>query len=194
MSTAGKWFLLVAVLLTGLAWVEQQPLLQNGRSGTPRAMAPIAPMLAAVAEPASDVRPPVADPPSVKPEAAVLVEAKPKPQPAVPPPAPAEPPSYTMRMLVTAYCPCRRCCGRHADGRTASGRRVTANGSKFVAADTRLLPFGTAISIPGYNSGAPAVVLDRGRLIKGKRLDVFFLSHSRAKRWGARWLDVTVYQ
>jgi len=98
-----------------------------------------------------------------------------------------------IRMIVTAYCPCRRCCGRHSDGKTASGRSVYSNGAEFVAADTRLLPFGTRISIPGYAGGRSVPVLDRGGKIKGRRLDVFFLSHRRARKWGRRTLDVTVY-
>jgi 3D (Asp-Asp-Asp) domain-containing protein len=96
-------------------------------------------------------------------------------------------------MLVTAYCPCKKCCGRFSDGKTASGRRITHNGSRFVAADTSLLPFGTRLSIPGYHGGAIVPVEDRGGRIKGRRLDVFYLTHEQAKRWGARWLDVTVY-
>src|SRR5207249_4688799 len=39
-------------------------------------------------------------------------------------------------MEVTAYCPCPKCCGPDAQGITASGRRVSQNGGKFVAADT----------------------------------------------------------
>jgi len=98
-----------------------------------------------------------------------------------------------MRMLVTAYCPCSRCCGKHSDGKTACGKSIRANGSMFVAADTRLLPFGTRLGVPGYYHGVPVPVYDRGGRIKGRRLDLFFLSHAQAKRWGARWLDVTVY-
>ena len=96
-------------------------------------------------------------------------------------------------MRVTAYCACSRCCGRFSDGKTASGRSIYAHGSRFVAADTRLLAFGTKLSVPGYNQGAPVPVLDRGGRIKGHRLDVFFLSHSQARKWGTRWLNVTVY-
>jgi len=124
------------------------------------------------------------------------------------PPAPSPPAEKTLRlqagrprtrtrvirMLVTAYCPCRTCCGRHSDGKTASGKSIHANGSRFVAADTRILAFGTRVSVPGYHGGAPVSVLDRGGRIKGRRLDVFFPSHARARRWGARWLDVTVYE
>ena len=96
-------------------------------------------------------------------------------------------------MLVTAYCPCSRCCGRFSDGKTASGRSIHAHGSRFVAADARLLDFGTKLSVPGYYQGAPVPVLDRGGKIKGRRLDVFFRSHSQARKWGARWLDVKIY-
>jgi 3D (Asp-Asp-Asp) domain-containing protein len=96
-------------------------------------------------------------------------------------------------MLVTAYCPCRKCCGKYADGKTASGKSIYANGSAFVAADTRVLPFYTRLSIPGYKVGRPVPVLDRGGKIKGHRLDVFFRSHRKALEWGRRWVDVTVY-
>lgn len=107
--------------------------------------------------------------------------------------AAARPKTRTMRMLVTAYCPCERCCAGFSDGVTACGRSVYSNRSRFVAADTRLLPFGKKVSIPGYYDGVPVPVYDRGGRIKGRRLDVFFLSHSRARKWGARWLNVTVY-
>lgn len=63
----------------------------------------------------------------------------------------------------------------------------------FVAADTRIIPMQMMVSIPGYHGGVPVPVLDRGRLIKGNRLDVFFLSHETARKWGNRKIDVTVY-
>lgn len=97
------------------------------------------------------------------------------------------------RMLVTAYCPCARCCGKHADGITASGYSVFTNSGRIVAADTRLLPFGTMLSIPGYARTEVVPVLDTGKDIKGNRLDVFFASHRKAREWGARWLTVTIY-
>jgi 3D (Asp-Asp-Asp) domain-containing protein len=117
------------------------------------------------------------------------------------PPTPAGPqfngmvvhPVRTMRMLVTAYCPCRKCCGKHADGITASGYSVWVNGGKMVAADTRVLPFGSLLSIPGYHGGEIVPVLDRGGKIKGRRLDVLFPSHRQAQRFGKRWVDVQVY-
>jgi 3D (Asp-Asp-Asp) domain-containing protein len=100
----------------------------------------------------------------------------------------------TILMEVTAYCACTRCCGPRARGLTASGKPVTYNGGRFVAADTRLLKFNTKLLIPGYGGGQPVEVIDRGGAIKGNKLDVFFDSHQEARRWGRQWLLVTVVE
>ena len=104
----------------------------------------------------------------------------------------AGPKLRTMIMEVTAYCPCVRCCGPRAQGLTASGRRVSFNGGRFVAADTKLLKFNTKLRIPGYAEGTPVQVIDRGGAIKGAKLDVFFPTHEEARRWGRQKLLVTV--
>jgi len=96
----------------------------------------------------------------------------------------------TVRMRVTAYCPCSLCCGRFADGQTANGY-VIRRGDRFAAAPQKY-PFGTEIIVPQYNSDKPIKVFDRGGTIKGNRLDVFFQSHSRAAKWGVKYLDVKV--
>jgi 3D (Asp-Asp-Asp) domain-containing protein len=95
-----------------------------------------------------------------------------------------------IEMRVTAYCWCKKCCGKHSDGITASGHRIRI-GDTFVAADKKY-SFGTVMIVPGYNNSQPVKVLDRGRLIKGNRLDIFFNSHHRAKVWGVRYLPVKV--
>ncbi len=97
-------------------------------------------------------------------------------------------------MWVSAYCPCRSCCGV-ADGITASGHLVTDHDGVFVAAPVEI-PFGTALNIPGYSEVAP--VYDRGGSISGDRLDVFFADdpgkpgsgHEKALNWGVQVLDV----
>ena len=99
------------------------------------------------------------------------------------------PDRWPRTMLVTAYCPCTECCGPGARGITASGKPVTANGGRFVAADPSL-PFGTMLFIPGYNDGRPTEVLDRGGAIKGNRLDVYFPTHQQARQWGVKKLTV----
>jgi 3D (Asp-Asp-Asp) domain-containing protein len=155
-----------------------------------RAPATPAAVVAAVAEaPATQpqeatVRPAIASPSSVVADAEAPIQFNGRPVRVV----------RTQRMLVTAYCPCAKCCGKHADGKTASGYSVWTNGSKFVAADKRMFQFGELLGVPGYDGGAVVPVLDRGRLIKGHRLDVFYPSHEMAKQWGSRWLDVKVYE
>lgn len=100
----------------------------------------------------------------------------------------------TVRMRVTAYSPDHRSCGIHADGITASGYSVEANGGRLVAADRRLFPFGSLLTVPGYAGGQVVPVLDRGGAIKGSRLDVLYPTHQVARRWGVRHLDVTVWE
>lgn len=103
------------------------------------------------------------------------------------------PAARSVRMTVTAYCPCRKCCGPKACGITASGKPVTANGGRFCAAD-RSIPFGTLIDIPGYGT---VPVLDRGGAITDGHLDVFMSGpdgHRKALEWGRRNLLVTVYR
>ena len=96
----------------------------------------------------------------------------------------------TVRMKVTGYCPCSKCCGKHADGITANGH-IIQPGDTFVAADKRY-SFGTEMVIEGYNNGQPVKVLDRGGAIKGNKLDAFFHTHQEALEWGVRYIDVKV--
>lgn len=110
--------------------------------------------------------------------------------------------NIVVRMKVTAYCSCSKCCGRYADGVTASGHLIY-KGDRFVAADKRY-PFGTWIHVPGYcrvdtvccNYGTVrrwmVKVLDRGGAIKGNHIDVYFDTHQEALDWGVRYLDVTI--
>lgn len=98
-------------------------------------------------------------------------------------------PEGTIKLFtVTAYCPCEKCCGRFADGTTASGHRI-APGDKIIAAPTQI-PFGTKMVIPGYGT---ASVLDRGGAIKGNKLDVLFPTHQEALRWGVQFLPVKIF-
>lgn len=96
----------------------------------------------------------------------------------------------TVRMRVTAYCPCEKCCGKYSDGVTACGHKIRI-GDAFVAADKEY-PFGTEMIIASYKNGQPVKVLDRGGAIFGNRLDVFFHSHQDALKWGVRHIDVKV--
>ena len=95
-----------------------------------------------------------------------------------------------VRMKVTGYCPCPKCCGQYSDGITATGHKIQP-GDTFVAADRRY-SFGTEMIIEGYNDSKPVKVLDRGGAIKGNKLDAFFHTHQQALEWGVRYIDVKV--
>jgi len=103
-------------------------------------------------------------------------------------------PAGTVRMRVTAYSPDARSCGEHADGQTATLHSVTTNAGKLVAADTSLFPYGTLLSVPGYDEGRVVPVLDCGGAIKGRRLDVLYPTHKAARQWGVQDLDVVVWE
>lgn len=102
-------------------------------------------------------------------------------------------PVKVVTMVVTAYSPDSRSCGDSADGITATLHSVETNGFRLVAADPTVLPYGTMITVPGYDSDRVVPVLDCGGAIKGKRLDVLFPTHEAARKWGVRKVQVTVW-
>lgn len=103
-------------------------------------------------------------------------------------------PARTIRMTVTAYSPDEKSCGPDARGITSSNHHVKTNAMKLVAADSRVLPLGSMISVPGYDAGNIVPVLDRGGAIKGNKLDVLFPTDAAARKWGVRKLDVVVWE
>lgn len=101
-----------------------------------------------------------------------------------------------MLATVTAYCGaygCQTCCGKWS--LVADKARRFADGSPFsrdarvAAVDTRLIPFGSRLYIPGYGL---AVARDRGGAIKGNHIDVLFPTHQEALAWGVKVLNVEV--
>ena len=97
-------------------------------------------------------------------------------------------------MTVTGYSPDARSCGDSADGLTATLHSVQTNNMKLVAADTRILPYGSMISVPGYDAGDVVPVLDCGGAIKGRKLDLLFPTHEEARAWGKKRLLITVWE
>ena len=102
-------------------------------------------------------------------------------------------PVRTIWMKVTAYSPDARSCGKWADGQTATLHSVWTNAMRLVAVDTRILPYGSIITVPGYADSEIVPVLDCGGAIKGNRLDVLFPTHEIARKWGVRDLPITVW-
>ena len=58
-----------------------------------------------------------------------------------------------------------------------------------VAVDTRVIPMGTRLYIPGYGF---AIAADRGSAIKGLRIDLCFDTYAEARRFGSRRVDVYI--
>lgn len=101
-------------------------------------------------------------------------------------PEPEPEAEYLGEFTATAYCPCRRCCGK-SDAITASGERVKEGVT--VAADWRVIPKGTKVIIEGMGE---RTVQDKGGAIKGRRIDIYFNEHQRAKEFGRQKLKIWV--
>ena len=94
--------------------------------------------------------------------------------------------SITELYTITAYCHCAKCCGK-SNGITASG--VKAVEGVTIAADTKVLPFGTKVYIEGIGE---RIVQDRGGAIKGNRIDIYFNTHEKALQYGRQTKEVTI--
>lgn len=103
-------------------------------------------------------------------------------------------PKKTIWMTVTGYSPDERSCGDWADGRTATNHSVWTNGMNLVAADPKLLPYGSILTVPGYAEDEVVPVLDCGGAIKGNRLDLLYPTHGQALKWGVKRVKVTVWE
>lgn len=103
-------------------------------------------------------------------------------------------PARVVWMQVTAYSPGAESCAPFADGKTATLHSVWTNAMHLVAADTRILPFGSLVSVPGYDDAQVVPVLDRGAAIKGYELDVLFPTARQARAWGVRRLPIVIWE
>ena len=98
-----------------------------------------------------------------------------------------------LRMKVSAYCPCKKCCGKYADGKTSRGRNAWT--TLGVAAAPKLLPYGTELGIPGIGT---RVIDDTGGAMRQSakkgiyHIDVRFHNHQEAINFGVKWLDVKI--
>lgn len=103
-------------------------------------------------------------------------------------------PAKKMWMTVTGYSPDARSCGGTDDNLTSTLHHVTTNAFKLVAADPRVLAYGSMLTVDGYDSNQIVPVLDCGGAIKGRRLDLLFPTHEQARQWGVKRILVTVWE
>lgn len=108
-------------------------------------------------------------------------------------PAAMQPRTREITALVTGYCPCRRCCGRFANGRTSTR---TSAWDRGVAADPSVIPYRSTVEIPGYGTATvddTGIAMRRSWAYRGRvHLDVRFDYHYQARRWGTRILKIRV--
>lgn len=95
---------------------------------------------------------------------------------------PKRKPGPWIRMSATAYC---------LKGTTNSGAQTRPG---TVAADPRVIPLGSIIHVRGARGvrDGKYTVLDTGRSIKGREIDVFMPSCRAAKRFGRQAVRVRV--
>lgn len=87
---------------------------------------------------------------------------------------------------ITAYCSCSKCCGKWSGGPTASG--VMPKAGRTIAVDPKVIPLGTKVIIDGHTY----IAEDTGSAIKGKKIDMYFSSHSAALAWGVKYKNVSI--
>ena len=88
-------------------------------------------------------------------------------------------------LTVTAYCPCKKCCGQWAS--VPMAQRRTASGSKLVpgrtAAGTPDFKFGDKVTI----GGKVYIIEDRmSRKYHSNRVDILMSTHEEARKFGVR--------
>lgn len=87
----------------------------------------------------------------------------------------------------TAYCACPKCCGKWADGITASGTKATAK--RTIAVDSNLIPLGSKVEIEGLGT---YIAEDTGSAIKGKIIDIYFDTHEEALNFGRQKVNIRI--
>ena len=86
--------------------------------------------------------------------------------------------------MITAYCPCSKCCGYHSNGITATGTK--ARQGRTIAVDPDIIPYGTRVKIGKLWYTAE----DCGSKVKKRHIDLFFNSHQDALDWGVKYKKI----
>lgn len=84
---------------------------------------------------------------------------------------------YVGECTITAYCPCSECCGRWADGLTATGLPA---GPGIVAVDESVIPIGSTVIIDGQCY----LAADTG--VSGFCIDIAMSDHQSAINCGVK--------
>ena len=86
---------------------------------------------------------------------------------------------------LTAYCPGRCCCGKWANGYTATGTLATEG--RTIAVDPKAIPYGTRVLLIWPDGTQHSYIAeDCGGGVNGNHIDVFFDDHQAARRFGVQ--------
>ncbi|SDT22614.1 3D (Asp-Asp-Asp) domain-containing protein [Paenibacillaceae bacterium GAS479] len=107
---------------------------------------------------------------------------------------PATKPLKSISVLATGYTAGIESTGKKPGHRlygiTRSGVKVRRGQVSTIAADTKVLPIGTILYVPGYGY---SVVADTGSKIKGHRIDLYFDTTKQVySQWGKKQVTVQV--
>ena len=102
---------------------------------------------------------------------------------------------YLGEFVLTAYCPCEKCCGEYGVNRPidengdlivygAYGARLEAGVS--IATDPDVIGFNQEV----YINGGVYRALDTGGNIKGNQIDIYMAGHDEAVEFGVQYADV----
>ena len=84
---------------------------------------------------------------------------------------------------LTAYCPGRCCCGKWANGYTATGTLATEG--RTIAVDPKVIPYGTHVLLICPDGTQHSYIAeDCGDGVDGNHIDVFFNDHQAARVFG----------
>ena len=114
-----------------------------------------------------------------------------------------------LEVTATAYCPCKICCGVRAAGITANNTKVK-DVPYGVASSPDHLPYGTSVWIPtGYGyldhtypsdeercfsvDDTGGIVRRRTRETGRVHIDLRFIQHRNAVRFGVKWITIYVW-
>ena len=85
--------------------------------------------------------------------------------------------------IVTAYCPCEKCCGKWAKNRKGAVRGCKGDlleSGKSIAVDFKTIPYGSVVVLDGKEYKA----VDCGGAVKGNHIDIYFDTHEEAVNFG----------
>lgn len=98
----------------------------------------------------------------------------------------------SLQLVATAYTPyCAGC-----SGTTSTGENVTDNpfigGRRVVATDPSIIPTGTKLTVHTKSGSFQAIASDKGGAIKGRKMDVLFMTEHEAINFGRQTVTVSM--